>query len=243
MTNIEVKAREGRFYLQKGDQDMALISLKEAYRSLKKDVSQLKNVSHFEDVGVGLLSLLGLTNIDDIDVQQCIASISYMFISKSIEDDTDVGVFADPYMGGLTSHVDSDVLKSIKRGRYVFRIMLLTDVSEALEHTIIPALNLEGSFSSLTRANAQKVIKAMVYADIKDAASLLTPLATKTPLDEYLKRLERALDQEFMNADSYLDSSYIKSWQERVIRQGREYHKKLLAYIENKVLNDEDIDF
>ena len=84
MTEIEVKAIEGLNLLKQGDNRGAYRVFVQAYNEMKFDVAKLKDVTHFEEVGVAFASLLAFKQIDDIDIQQRVASVSYLFLSKAI---------------------------------------------------------------------------------------------------------------------------------------------------------------
>ena len=89
MTDIEIKAIKGISLLKQGKSEEAYNELLDAYLSLKRDVPQLKLVKNYEEVGVSLFLLLTYETIDDIDIKQRISSISYMFLSKALNEAPD----------------------------------------------------------------------------------------------------------------------------------------------------------
>ena len=91
MTEIEVKAIEGLNLLKQGDNRGAYRVFVQAYNEMKFDVAKLKDVTHFEEVGVAFASLLAFKQIDDIDIQQRVAktynitsSIAGLFYSAKL---------------------------------------------------------------------------------------------------------------------------------------------------------------
>jgi hypothetical protein len=126
MTDIETKSIKGISLLKQSKNEEAYNELLDAYLSLKRDVPQLKKVKCFEEVGTALFLLLTYETIDDIDIKQRIASISYMYLSKALNEAPD----------------NANCAK--------FRVMLLDYCKEPLQYTAMSALNLCGGFGFMS---------------------------------------------------------------------------------------------
>ena len=126
MTDIEIKAIKGISLLKQGKSEEAYNELLDAYLSLKRDVPQLKLVKNYEEVGVSLFLLLTYGTIDDIDIKQRISSISYMFLSKALNEAPD----------------NANCAKN--------RVMLLDYCKDSIQYTAMSALNLCGGFGLMS---------------------------------------------------------------------------------------------
>lgn len=181
--------------------------LYKAWRSYQADPSQLQRVKDAAAYGLGLLQFLLFGTIDDIDIQQQIASISYMFLSKAIEDDS----------------LNSDL--------YLRRLLLIQHSRNAFEYTVSSVVN-EGAdlFSmSMFPFTQRDALYKMEYADLTSNPALMN-------IDIFRNRkydLDKKIQNNFFSGKDAYD----------VILEGKELHKKILRYIEYKVLECEDIDF
>ena len=149
--------------------------------------------------------------IDDIDVKQRIASISYMYLSKALNEAPE----------------NANCAK--------FRVMLLDYCKEPLQYTAMSALNLCGGFGlmslgAMPELRSRDALYMMKYYDLKSFPILRMH-------NEFFQNIENDLDakiaQHFFGAKT----------KDEVFEEGRNNHAKMLDFIENQVLEDEDIDF
>src|SRR5690606_39808057 len=87
------------------------------YRSVKSDPGQLRNVKDFSSLGTSFLMMLDQNLSDDIDTLQMMASVSYLCISKAIENDNT----------NLNSYMD--------------RLLMLRVGNEPFSYTVMHALD------------------------------------------------------------------------------------------------------
>lgn len=212
MTDIEIKAIKGISLLKQGKNDEAYNELLDAYVSLKRNIPQLKEVKNYEEVGTALFLLLTYETIDDIDVKQRIASISYMYLSKALKESPD----------------NANCAK--------YRVMLLDYCKEPLQYTAMSALNLCGggfgfmSIGEMPELRSRDALYMMKYYDLKSFPIL------------------RNHNEFFLNIEDDLDAKIARSFfgtrtKSDVLEEGHNNHVKMLDYIENLVLENEDIDF
>ena len=212
MTDIEIKAIKGISLLKQGKSEEAYNELLDAYLSLKRDVPQLKLVKNYEEVGVSLFLLLTYETIDDIDIKQRISSISYMFLSKALNEAPD----------------NANCAKN--------RVMLLDYCKDSIQYTAMSALNLCGggfglmSFGAMPELRSRDALYMMKYYDLKSF-----PILRRH--NEFFSKMEDDLDAKIAQ------SFFGPRTKDDVLEKGRQNHVKMLEYIENQVLEDEDIDF
>ena len=211
MTDIEIKAIKGISLLKQGKSEEAYNELLDAYLSLKRDVPQLKLVKNYEEVGVSLFLLLTYETIDDIDIKQRISSISYMFLSKALNE--------APDNANCAKH----------------RVMLLDYCKDSIQYTAMSALNLCGGFGlmslgAMPEIRSRDALYMMKYYDLKSFPILRMH-------DEFFSKMEDDLDAKIAQ------SFFGPKTKDDVLEKGRQNHAKMLEYIENQVLEDEDIDF
>ena len=211
MTDIEIKAIKGISLLKQGKSEEAYNELLDAYLSLKRDVPQLKLVKNYEEVGVSLFLLLTYGTIDDIDIKQRISSISYMFLSKALNEAPD----------------NVNCAKN--------RVMLLDYCKDSIQYTAMSALNLCGGFGlmslgAMPEIRSRDALYMMKYYDLKSFPILRMH-------DEFFSKMEDDLDEKIAQ------SFFGPRTKDDVLEKGRQNHAKMLEYIENQVLEDEDIDF
>lgn len=211
MTDIEIKAIKGISLLKQGKSEEAYNELLDAYLSLKRDVPQLKLVKNYEEVGVSLFLLLTYGTIDDIDIKQRISSISYMFLSKALNEAPD----------------NVNCAKN--------RVMLLDYCKDSIQYTAMSALNLCGGFGlmslgAMPEIRSRDALYMMKYYDLKSFPILRMH-------DEFFSKMEDDLDAKIAQ------SFFGPKTKDDVLEKGRQNHAKMLEYIENQVLEDEDIDF
>ena len=211
MTDIEIKAIKGISLLKQGKSEEAYNELLDAYLSLKRDVPQLKLVKNYEEVGVSLFLLLTYGTIDDIDIKQRISSISYMFLSKALNE--------APDNANCAKH----------------RVMLLDYCKDSIQYTAMSALNLCGGFGlmslgAMPEIRSRDALYMMKYYDLKSFPILRMH-------DEFFSKMEDDLDAKIAQ------SFFGPRTKDDVLEKGRQNHAKMLEYIENQVLEDEDIDF
>lgn len=179
------------------------------YRSVKADPGQLRDVKDFSALGTSFLMMLDLNLSDDIDTLQMMASISYLCISKAIQNDkSNLNLYKD-------------------------RLLLLRIGHEPFSYTVMAALGLANSFFSIIppQMTARDAIYKMEIADLELNPALYRQVPFfKERKDEF----DEMIGRQFFMPEKTLDN---------VIKTGVENHNKLLEYLDNRVLNEEDVDF
>ncbi len=186
--------------------------LVQIYRSVKSNPGQLKEVNDYSALGTAFLMMLDQNLSDDIDTLQMMASVSYLCISKAIEqDNSNLNLYKD-------------------------RLLMLRIGHDPFKYTVMSALNLNaGGFMSFSMGmsdlEARDSIYKMEIADLE----LHPQLYQQVPFFKERKdEFDEMIGREFFMPERTLDN---------VIQTGIENHKKLLDYLENMVLNEEDVDF
>ncbi len=199
---------------QKQNSSGARSFLVQIYRSVKSNPGQLNEVKDFSSIGKAFLFMLDQNLSDDIDTLQMMASVGYLCISKAIEQNRfDLNLYKD-------------------------RLLLLKMGHEPLVYTVMSALYepLTGFDALSPRASmrpleARDEIFMMSIADIE----LHPQLYQQVPLFREMKNdFDEKIKKQFFMPEKTLDN---------VIKSGVENHKKLLEYLENRVMQEEDIDF
>jgi hypothetical protein len=182
------------------------------YRSVKSNPGQLKDVKDFSSIGTAFLMMLDQNLSDDIDTLQMMASISYLCISKAIENDKE----------NLNLYKD--------------RLLMLRMGHDPFKYTVMSGLDLNaGGFMSFSMGmsdlTARDAIYKMEIADLE-----LHPLFYRQVpfFKERKDEFDEMIGRQFFMPEKTL---------ENVVKSGVENHKKLLSYLENRVINDEDVDF
>jgi hypothetical protein len=183
------------------------------YRSVKSNPQQLKDVSDFESLARAFLFMLDPKLSDDIDSLQMMASVGYLCVSKAI------------------AHTPNNI------HLYADRLLLLKIGHAPISYTVMSALNIARKLldwaSSVTPPwmLARNAIYKMQISDLELHPQLYQQVALfKEMKDDFNKMIER----QFFMPEKTLDN---------VIKSGIESHKKLLEYIENKVIEENDMDF
>lgn len=182
LTKVEICAKQSINQLKAGNESGAYSSCVDCYVAFKYSPEILKEVRDYESVGISLLTLLTFERIDDIDIQQRIASIAYLFLSKGIEE--------EPNNVNL----------------YRCRFLLLNMYHEPFQYTVMSALNLNSGFGlwgSMSSFRARDEMFAMKYADLQDCPTLVR-------IDNTFVQAERDLKQKissgFFGANENSDS-------------------------------------
>lgn len=217
MTEIEVKAIEGLNLLKQGDNRGAYRVFVQAYNEMKYDVAKLNDITHFAEVGAAFASLLTFNQIDDIDVQQRVASISYLFLSKAIKQ----------------SHERKELFIVIEN-LYGYRIILVENYGKALSYTAMEALNIDGGVfgAGMAHAEASDALGAMQYYDLRHCPTLIERSSFYSNMKDAFERS--------ISGNNPLG---IKKSPMELVERGQNHHTRMLEYLENKVLKNEDINF
>lgn len=217
MTEIEVKTLEGIDLLKQGDKRGAYRLFVQAYNEMKFDVAQLRDVTHFEEVGMAFVSLLAFNQIEDIDIQQRVASISYLFLSKAINQSQLINEL----------FIKTECI-------YRYRIILIENFGKALSYTVMSALNLDGGVFGFGKANADAAdaLGAMQYHDVRHCPTLIER-------DPFLFNIKNGFERSMSGNIPF----GIKKSPAELFERGQNHHIKMLEYLENKVLENEDIYF
>lgn len=178
------------------------------YHSLIDDPGQLRDIKDFSALGTSFLLMLDQNLSDNIDTLQTIASISYLCISKAIQND------------------------NANLNLYRERLLLLKIGHEPFKYTVLDALDLWGNmFSTSSALEARDAIFKMEIADLELHPALYRQLSF---LKERKDEFDKMISKQFFLPENTL---------ENVIKSGVENHNILLEYLENKVINEEDVDF
>lgn len=150
-TDVEKYAMQSMQLLKSGNESEAYSSCVNCYAAFKYSPEVLRNVRDYENVGMSLLTLLTFDTIDDIDVQQRIASVSYLFLSKGLQDNPE------------------------NINMYRCRFLLLHMYHEPFQYTVMSALNLNSGFDffgGMSSFTARDAMHAMKFADLQDCPML-----------------------------------------------------------------------
>lgn len=115
------------------------------------------------------------------------------------------------------------------------RVMLLDYCKDSIQYTAMSALNLCGGFGlmslgAMPEIRSRDALYMMKYYDLKSFPILRMH-------DEFFSKMEDDLDAKIAQ------SFFGPRTKDDVLEKGRQNHAKMLEYIENQVLEDEDIDF
>ena len=149
---------------------------------------------------------------DDVDTLQMMSSISYLCISKAIQNDpNNLNLFKD-------------------------RLLMLRIGHDSFKYTVMSALYLNaGGFMSFSMGNSDLTARDAIYKmEIADL-ELHPQLYKQVPFFRERKdEFDEMIGRQFFMPEKTLDN---------VINSGIENHSKLLEYLENRVMVEEDVDF
>jgi hypothetical protein len=187
-------------------------SLVQIYKSVKSNPGQLGEVEDYSAIGTAFLLMLEINLSDDLDTLQMMASVSYLCISKAIQNDKD----------NLNLYKD--------------RLLMLQIGHEPFKYTVMSGLKLTGgSFfglhATLAPINARDAIYKMEIADLELHPALYQQISL---FNERKDELDEMIGREFFMPEKTRDS---------IIQSGVENHKKLLAYLDRRIIEEEDVDF
>ncbi len=209
ITETEKYVIEALIQLAAGnDGDATYHPLYKAWHSYRNDPKQLKHILDFGRYGMGLMIFLSYGTISDIDDQQQLASIAYLFISKAIKQNN--------------SNVNL----------YKNRLILMISNHEAFEYTVSSVVNKDNDLfmMHLSPFEARDAMFKMEYADLSSNKALLN-------ID--------ILREKFQNLQSKIRSGFFGKNESilSVKSSGQNLHEQILNFLEEKVLEDEDIEF
>lgn len=153
LTDTEKFVQQALVQLSLGnDGDAVYHPLYNAWRSFQNNPDQLKHINDYENYGMGLMIFLTYGTVSDINIKQQIASISYLFISKAINE--------SPRNINL----------------YKKRLMLMISNHDALEYTISSVVNKGDSliFMNFNPFKARDAMYKMEFSDILKDRQLLS---------------------------------------------------------------------
>lgn len=209
---LEKYAQEGLRQLRLGNRgDETYHPLYRCWNEFRHTPETLREVTDYFSVGYGLALFLDYGTISDIDMEQQIATVSYLFLSKAIRKEDNMSLSA-----------------------YRSRAFLLKDHSEALGYTISYILEEPADYFGLMGAMSQfkkrDSLYKMEYADL----TVVNAFPRLPELKSRKKDFEEMIDSNFFGKGKT---------QADIVREGRELHRKLIEYLENRVLEEGDIDF
>jgi hypothetical protein len=184
----------------------------EVFRTIKFRTEALKEVAHYENLGKTLLLMLDLKISDDIDNQQIIASVGYLYLTKALKQSP----------GNL------NIIKD--------RLLILHFGHDPLKYTVMSALKLNagGLFTvswGMSDLTARDAIYKMEIAEIYLNPALYMKV-------DFFKERKNEFDQKISN-------EFFKPQitTEQVIDEGTRIHSEMFNYLENRVINELDVDF
>lgn len=214
LTATEKFAIEGITKYNNGfDGDEVYHPLYKAWRSYNNDPGCLKEIRQYREVALGLSTFLSYGTITDIDIQQQVVSIAYLFISKAI----------------LQNPANANLYKD--------RLFLLHFQNEAFLYTVSSVVNKDylNDFMSIRAGmntlHARKAICNMQYSDLYS-----NPVIAQ--YYEVYANLKKELEDRISNG--YFGN---QSNRQSVAAEGIVIHKNLYDYLHDKVIVNEDIDF
>lgn len=155
---------------------------------------------------MGLMIFLSYGTISDIDDQQQLTSIAYLFISKAIKQNNNINLYKN-------------------------RLVLMISNHEAFEYTVSSVVNQNnGLFMNLMPFAARDAMFKMEFADLSSNKALLNIDMLMASFQDLQSKI---LSGFFGEKESSLS----------IILSGKKLHEKVLEYLEEKVLNNEDIEF
>lgn len=207
-------AKQAATEYQNENPSVARSYLVQIFRSIKGEPEQLKDVTSFETLGKAFLMMLDKNLSDDIDNLQMMASVGYLFISKAIQaDKNNLNLYKD-------------------------RLLLLRMGHESFVYTVMSALDLSGGSSfpfgimaSMAPTRARDAIYKMEIADLEQNPVLHQQVEL---FKERKKDFDEKIARQFFMPEKTKDN---------VIKTGVENHKRLLEYLENRIINESDVDF
>jgi hypothetical protein len=154
-----------------------------------------------------------------------------MMLDQNISDDIDtLQMMSSISYLCISKAIEKD---STNLNLYKDRLLMLGMGHDSFKYTVMRALNLGGDFFSMEMPDieARDAIYKMEIADLELHPQLYQQVSffkgRKDKFDEMIGR-------QFFMPEKTLDN---------VIKSGVENHKKLLDYLENRVINEEDVDF
>lgn len=193
------------------DGDATYHPLYKAWRSFQNNPSQLKTIQDYGKYGMGLMIFLSYGTVTDIDDQQQLASISYLFLSKAIKNNP----------------TNVNLLKN--------RLILMISNHEAFEYTVSSVVNKDTDvawFDSWidSKFKPRNAMFKMEYADLSRDSRLLNI--------DMLSKLYRDLRSKI--ASDFFGKNETEA---SILAAGNQHHKDVLDYLENKIIEEGDIDF
>jgi hypothetical protein len=156
-----------------------------------------------------------------------------MMLDQNISDDIDTLQM----MASLSYLCISKAIETDNTNLNLFkdRLLMLQVGHEPFTYTVMHALNIDASpfsiMGSMATFSARDAIYKMEIADLETHPTLFRQVQFfKERKDDFDEKIGR----QFFMPEKTL---------ENVIKSGVENHKKLLSYLENRVINEEDVDF
>jgi hypothetical protein len=156
-----------------------------------------------------------------------------MMLDQNLSDDIDtLQMMASISYLSISKAIEKD---STNLNLYKDRLLMLRMGHDPFKYTVMSALKLGGDFFSMSMGmsdlEARDAIYKMEIADLELHPQLYRQVSFfKERKDEFDKMISR----QFFMPEKTLDN---------VIKSGVENHKKLLDYLVNRVMNEEDVDF
>jgi hypothetical protein len=211
LTETETFVNEAMTQLAFGrDGDEVYHPLFKAWRSFQDDPSQLQRINKEGQFGMGCMIFLSFGTVSDIDDQQQLASIAYLFLSRAIEKNP----------------IDVNLYKN--------RLILMISNHEAFQYTVSSVVSSGGGYDFLSMNmspfKARDAMFKMEYSDLlRDNRLLQIDMLKQIYLD-----LKNKIANGFFGANET---------EQTIQSDGNKTHNKVLLYLNNKVITEEDIDF
>lgn len=195
------------------DGDTVYHPLYKAWDGFRHNPQVLSQIQNYESFGKGMLMFLSFGTINDVDTQQQIASIAYLFTSKAIQiSPNNINLYKD-------------------------RLLLMMSQRDVFKYTISSALHagerrsILSPYFSVSQIEDRTAACRMEYADLSVSDRLCDV--------QIFANRKRELEHNLSHGQIFNDGETIGS----IIQDGKLHHNKVLAYLENKVLVQCNIDF
>ena len=212
-------AKQAAVHFQNENLSEAKRLLIQIYNSLKSNPDQLKKVSDFESLSKAFYLMISLNLSDDIDVLQMMISLGYLCISKAIINDKEnVNLYKDRL---LLLRIGHDPFKYTVKQALASKDDTIPDITS-------------WSYQRDQRTAFLEARDAIYYMEIADLVSNPILYQQFDFFKQRLSEFDEMIEDEFFLPERTKDE---------IVKKGVENHNKLFQYLENRVLNEGDVDF
>lgn len=214
-TKIEEYAQRAYELLKSGRRNEAYSACLSCYNALRNNPEQLRDITDYERTGVVLVSIFSYNTIHDVDIQQRIASVAFLLLSKGIE-----------------KNPSSYSMRGV-------RFVIMNNLKESFKYTVASILdsNPFNPMSMYVSQSSTEVLNKMVFYEIESCPKLII-------LDPNIARRKKELE-EMISTGALGGNRFAQQYSTpmKISEEGRVYMSKLISYLEEKIFVNEDIDF